>query len=63
MTIKEFIQGLRLRKAAILLLNSEDKNISEIAYEVGFNDPNYFGKVFKTHYGMSPSEYIKNGGS
>ncbi len=61
MTIKEFIQGLRLRKAAILLLNLEDKNISEIAYEVGFNDPNYFGKVFKAHYGMSPSEYIKKG--
>ncbi len=61
MTIKEFIQGLRLRKAAVLLLKSENKNISEIAYEVGFNDPNYFGKVFKSHYGMSPSEYIKKG--
>ena len=59
MTIKEFIQGLRIRKAAALLLSREDKNISEIAYEIGFNDPNYFGKVFKAVYGMSPSEYIK----
>ena len=59
MTIKEFIQGLRIRKAAALLLSREDKNISEIAYEIGFNDPNYFGKVFKAMYGMSPSEYIK----
>ncbi len=59
MTIKEFIQGLRIRKAAALLLSREDKNISEIAYEIGFNDPNYFGKVFKSVYGMSPSEYIK----
>ncbi len=59
MTIKEFIQGLRIRKAAALLLSREDKNISEIAYEIGFNDPNYFGKVFKAMYGMSPSEYVK----
>jgi YesN/AraC family two-component response regulator len=59
MTIKEFIQGLRIRRAAALLLSREDKNISEIAYEIGFNDPNYFGKVFKSVYGMSPSEYIR----
>lgn len=58
MTITDFIRGLRLRKASALLLESE-KNVSEIAYEVGFNDPNYFGKCFKAQYGYSPSEFIR----
>ncbi|MDT8430424.1 MAG: two-component regulator propeller domain-containing protein [Bacteroidales bacterium] len=58
MTITDFIRGLRLRKAAAMLLETE-KNVSEIAYEVGFNDPNYFGKCFKAQYGYSPSEYIR----
>ncbi|MEN8157335.1 MAG: two-component regulator propeller domain-containing protein [Bacteroidota bacterium] len=62
MTITDFIRGLRLRKASLLLLNT-DKNISEIAYEVGFNDPNYFGKCFRAEFGKSPSEFAKEQGS
>ena len=58
MTITDFIRGLRLRRAASLLLET-DRNVSEIAYEVGFNDPNYFGKCFKTQFGLSPSEFLK----
>ena len=58
MTITDFIRGLRLRKASGLMIET-DKNVSEIAYEVGFNDPNYFGKCFKAQFGQSPSEFIK----
>lgn len=34
-------------------------NISEVAYNVGFNDVPYFRKCFKEKFGMSASEYFK----
>ncbi len=53
----DFIRSVKLEKAANLLERS-DKTISEIAYETGFANPNYFTKVFKAKYQMTPSEYI-----
>jgi AraC-like DNA-binding protein len=35
------------------------RNITEIAYKVGFNDPKYFTRCFTNHYGSSPSTYIE----
>ena len=37
-----------------------DKNIQEIAFELGYNDPAYFNRSFKNATGQSPSEYRKN---
>lgn len=56
-TGKEFIDSVRLKKATKLLTNS-DLNISEIAYAIGHSNPQYFSKWFKSHYKISPSEYI-----
>jgi YesN/AraC family two-component response regulator len=56
-TGKEFIDSVRLKRATKLLLES-DLNISEIAYAIGHSNPQYFSKWFKSHYKMSPSEYI-----
>jgi AraC-like DNA-binding protein len=42
------------------MMNS-DKNISEIAYEVGFNDPNYFTRVFKKEFGKTRGGVRKEG--
>ena len=56
-TGKEFIDSVRLKRATKLLLES-DLNISEIAYSIGHSNPQYFSKWFKSHYKMSPSEYI-----
>ena len=56
-TGKEFIDSVRLKRASKLLLES-DLNISEIAYAIGHSNPQYFSKWFKSHYKMSPSEYI-----
>ena len=53
----ECIRTIRLKRAVQLLKNS-NLNIGNIAYEVGFNNPNYFSKVFKEEYGKLPSEYI-----
>ncbi len=53
----DFITSMRLKKSAILLQQG-NFNISEIAFEVGFNDPKYFSRCFRKHFGMSPTEYI-----
>jgi len=52
----EFIRSIRLKRAAQLLLKSQ-LHVSEIAFEVGFNDPKYFRKHFKNEFGVLPSRY------
>lgn len=53
-----FIRSVRLRKAK-QLLETTSQSVSEIAYQVGFNDPAWFSRVFKEEYGVSPSESRK----
>ena len=53
-----FIRSVRLQKAKELI-QTTDKTISEIAYEVGFNDPSWFSRAFKEEYGYAPSEISK----
>lgn len=55
-TPNEYIRVIRLRKAAELLKEGE-KNMSEVAYAVGFDNPYYFCKCFKEQFGMPPSQY------
>ena len=57
--ITEFIRNIRLRKAAELLRSGTFK-VNEVAYKAGFNDPNYFTKIFTKTYGMTPTEYVKS---
>lgn len=51
-----FIRMIRLEKAKDLLKQST-YSVSEIAFKVGFNDPSYFGRVFKKEYDMTPIEW------
>lgn len=55
-TPNEYIRVIRLRKAAEML-RSGDKNVSEVAYAVGFDNPYYFSKCFKDQFGVPPSQY------
>lgn len=55
----DFIKELRLMTAARRLLTT-DERISAIAYGVGFDDQNYFSRMFKQVFGVSPSQYRKN---
>jgi signal transduction histidine kinase/CheY-like chemotaxis protein/AraC-like DNA-binding protein/streptogramin lyase len=57
-TPSQFIRSIRLQKALELLQNT-DLNISEIAYEVGFNDPSYFSRSFFEEFGHPPKEVRK----
>jgi signal transduction histidine kinase/ligand-binding sensor domain-containing protein/DNA-binding response OmpR family regulator len=52
----DFIRTIRLQRAAQLLEKSQ-YSISEIAYEVGFNNPKYFSRYFRDQYHMLPSAY------
>lgn len=44
-------------KAAVKLLAEDRLTVNEVAYMVGFSDPNYFGKCFKSNMGESPKAY------
>lgn len=55
----EFIRSIRLKKAVHLLENSQ-MTISQICYEVGFNTPKYFTKLFKDEYNVLPSAYASS---
>lgn len=55
----ELLRNHRLKKARHLLIGTE-KNISEIAYEVGFSSPPYLSKCFKEAYGETPSDVRAN---
>lgn len=55
LSINEYIRNTRLTTSYSMLLKGE-KNISEIAYAVGFTDPKYFSNCFKKLYGKLPSE-------
>jgi AraC-like DNA-binding protein len=55
----EFIRSVRLKRAA-QLLEKHQFTVSEIAYEVGFNNPKYFSRYFKAEFGVLPSAYQKS---
>ncbi|WP_281614839.1 AraC family transcriptional regulator [Flammeovirga sp. SubArs3] len=57
-TLVNYIKLERLKKASLLLINT-NKNISEVAYQVGFSDPKYFSRAFRIEYGETPTEYRK----
>ena len=52
----KMIRMIRLNNAKNLLRN-QSTTIAAIAYESGFNDPDYLSKVFKREFGMTPTEY------
>lgn len=56
-----FIRTYRLNVARELIVKNRinhSLNISEIAYEVGFNDPKYFTRCFTKHFGVTPSSFL-----
>lgn len=59
-TPNDFISLIRLKKAALLLRNQPDMNITEISDRVGFNSPRYFSKCFKEMYHVTPLNYRNN---
>ena len=55
-TPADYIRTIRMNRAAELL-RDETVTVAEVCYQVGINDPHYFGKVFKQQFGISPKKY------
>ncbi|MGH8604366.1 MAG: helix-turn-helix domain-containing protein [Gammaproteobacteria bacterium] len=56
----EFVLRKRMENAEELLCNSQ-MPVTSIAYAVGFQDPSYFARAFKQHFGCCPSDYRRGG--
>ena len=54
----DFVRQIRMDEAATLL-KSNQYSIAEISDKLGFGDPKYFTDIFKKHYGVTPSAYMK----
>jgi two-component system response regulator YesN len=55
----DFLTDCRMEKAKSLMARPEI-SLKEIAYEVGYHDPNYFSRVFKKTTGVVPTDYRKS---
>ncbi len=58
-TFTEYLTGLRLSRAKELLRTTSLRS-SDIAYQVGYNDPHYFSYLFKKNTGMTPRDYRRD---
>lgn len=58
-TVSKYILRRRLEESARLLASSShrSRSVSAIAFDYGFGSCTNFGKVFREHYGMTPTEY------
>ncbi|MFV0291528.1 MAG: two-component regulator propeller domain-containing protein [Mangrovibacterium sp.] len=59
LSVSDFIKNTRMKLAANIL-KSGKVSISEAAYKLGYSSPSYFSKSFKSHYGVSPKDFIQN---
>ena len=53
----EWLTKLRIENAK-KFLTEEKSTVKEVCYMVGYNDPNYFSRIFKKIEGVSPTEYV-----
>lgn len=58
-TAVEFLRHYRLERAAELLRQGVGQ-VAEVAYQVGFDNPSYFTKIFREQFGKLPSEVTKD---
>lgn len=61
-TPRSYIIELRIRNSCDLLQRS-DLTVAQIAQAVGYDDPHYFSRIFKSHRGVSPEQYRQGEGS
>lgn len=55
MSPKEYVIKRRMNHAKVIIDSGEMDSVRQLALSVGYTDPLYFSKVFKSHYGMSPT--------
>lgn len=57
-TPNDYIKHFRMNKA-LELLRDDTLSISQVSYMIGIDDPYYFSRSFKKHFGLTPSQYRK----
>jgi AraC-like DNA-binding protein len=57
----EYVLQQRLQRAAKLLTKGDFLPVKEVSIMCGFDDPNYFAKVFRRVYGITPTEFRTTG--
>ena len=55
--LAHYVNRIRMERALFLLAHRTDKNMTDIAYELGFTDSAIFSRAFKNYHGISPREY------
>lgn len=55
-----FVRSIRLEKAKQMLESQPELTVAEVAYAVGFKDPNYFTRNFSNAFGLPPSQWKSN---
>lgn len=60
-TLNQYIQRIRLEKAAMLLIHRRKSSITEVAFDCGFSGSATFARAFKDYFQMSASDW-RNGG-
>lgn len=55
---KEYLTAVRIAKAKDLLKNT-NKSVKEISFDIGYNDPNYFSRLFRKMVGVTPTEFTR----
>lgn len=58
-SLLQYVNRIRLERALFLLAHRTDRNMTDIAYELGFSDTAVFSRAFKNYYGISPFTYRK----
>lgn len=58
MTFSDYVNKIRMDES-LVLMKTTNMTIQKIAEEVGINDANYFTKIFKRYYGVTPTNYLK----
>lgn len=56
---QKYLTAIRMRHACSMLKDT-DMNVTEICVQCGFNDPNYFSRIFKKNMGITPLQYRKS---
>ena len=57
-TPKAYQREIILHQAKILLKSGDIKTVSELTYQLGFEDSHYFSKLYKKQFGLSPKEEL-----
>ena len=59
-TLSDYINSVRMRKAAGKLLENPSVKLADVAHSCGFNAMPTFFRCFKAHFNMTPGEYVQN---